>query len=348
MRATLLYGERDIRLEEVPDPSIQLPTDAVVRVVAACVCGSDLWPYRGFGELDGPRRMGHEFIGTVEAVGSEVTALKPGDFVIAPWSISDGTCTNCANGITTSCNRMAVWGNVDYSGNLIDGAQAEFVRVALADGTLVKVPEAPDVDLIPHLLTLSDVMGTGHHAAVSAGVKEGSVVAVVGDGAVGLCGILASRRLGADRIIAFSRNPSRQALARQFGATDVLEERGRDATAAIKELLGGTKADSVLECVGTAESMSQAIGAARPGGGVGYVGAPNGAELTIGRLFMNNLTVAGGAAPVRAYLPELLEDVLAGELQPGSVFDLTLPLSDVAEAYNGMHERRAIKSLITP
>ncbi len=347
MRATMIYGPRDIRLEEVPDPTILSSTDAIVRVVASCVCGSDLWPYRAEDSAYEPRRIGHEFVGVVEEVGTDVATLTVGDFVIAPFSLCDGTCRNCLNGITTSCDHGAFWGSVDSEGRLVDGGQGEFVRVALADGTLVRTPETPDPEAIPHLLTLSDVMGTGHHAAISAGVSAGSVVAVVGDGAVGQCAILASRRLGAERIIAFSRHPNRQALAREFGATDVLTERGKQATTAIKELLNGAKPDSVLECVGTAESMGQAIGCTRPGGRVGYVGVPNGGDLPIGRLFTNNIGVNGGVAPVRAYLPELLDDVLADRLAPGRVFDMTLPLSDVADAYRAMDERRAIKALLT-
>lgn len=349
MRATLIYGTRDIRLEEVPDPAVQLPTDAVVRVVASCVCGSDLWPYRGVQRTSEPHRIGHEFVGIVEDVGRAVSTVSPGDFVIAPFAISDGTCRNCRNGITTSCEHGGWWGAPDESGLAVDGGQGERVRVPQADGTLVATSDQPEPVLVPSLLTLSDVMGTGHHAAVSAEVGAGSTVAVVGDGAVGLCAVLAAARLGAERIIAMSRNPERADLARDFGATDVVAERGREGAAAVKELLGGIGADAVLECVGTQQSMAQALGCTRPGGHVGYVGVPaGGPELPIQKMFGANLNVAGGVAPVRAYLPELLTDVLAGTIDPGRVFDAEMPLSDVAQAYAAMDERRAIKVLLRP
>jgi len=349
MRATLIHGPRDIRLEDVPDPEVSRPSDALVRVVASCVCGSDLWPYRGVSPTRKPRRIGHEFVGTVEDVGADVTSVRVGDFVIAPFVISDGTCVHCRNGITTSCDNGEGWGSEDADGLVVDGGQGELVRVPLADGTLVATPEPPDADLVPALLALSDVMGTGHHAAVSAGVGRGSTVVVVGDGAVGLCGVLAARRLGADRVIAMSRHADRQAIAREFGATDIVEERGDEGVARIEDLLDGIGADSVLECVGTKESMQQAIDAARPGGRVGYVGVPaGGPKLPIQQLFGTNVGVAGGVAPVRAYLPELLAEVLDGTLRPGGVFDVELPLSEVAEAYAAMDERRAIKVLLRP
>jgi hypothetical protein len=349
MRATVIHGTRDIRLENVDDPRIQRPTDAVVRVVAACVCGSDLWPYRGVRQITRPRRIGHEFVGVVEETGSEVGTVRPGDFVIAPFVLSDGTCVNCRNGITTSCRGGGSWGAPDRDGLLVDGGQGEFVRVALADGTLVATPEMPNPALVPGLLALSDVMGTGHHAAVSAHVRPGSAVAVVGDGAVGLCGVIAAKRLGAARIVVFSRHVARQKLALEFGATDIIAERGADGAARLTELLGGIGADAVLECVGTKESMQQAIDATRPGGYVGYVGVPaGGPELPIGQLFANNVNVAGGVAPVRTYLPELLGEVLDGTIDPGKVFDLEVPLDEVAEAYAAMDERRAVKSLIRP
>jgi hypothetical protein len=349
MRATVIHGTRDIRLENVDDPRIQRPTDAVVRVVAACVCGSDLWPYRGVRQITRPRRIGHEFVGVVEETGSEVGTVRPGDFVIAPFVLSDGTCVNCRNGITTSCRGGGSWGAPDRDGLLVDAGQGEFVRVALADGTLVATPEMPDPALVPSLLTLSDVMGTGHHAAVAAHVGPGSTVAVVGDGAVGLCGVIAAKRLGAARIVVFSRHIARQKLALEFGATDVIAERGDDGVTRLTELLGGIGADAVLECVGTRESMQQAIDATRPGGCVGYVGAPHGGpELPIRQLFSGNINVAGGVAPVRTYLPELLGDVLAGTIDPGRVFDLEVPLDEVTEAYAAMDERRAVKSLIRP
>jgi threonine dehydrogenase-like Zn-dependent dehydrogenase len=349
MKATLIYGPRDIRLEQVPDPGIQLPTDALVRVVASCVCGSDLWPYRGITPTNEPRRIGHEFVGLVEEVGNEVTTLRRGDFVIAPFVVSDSTCINCRSGITTSCLHGANWGGRDEWGYAVDGGQGEAVRVPLADGTLVATPGQPDPALIPSLLALSDVMGTGHHAAVAAGVGPGSSVVVVGDGAVGLCAVLAAKRLGAERIIAMSRHPRRRALAEEFGATDLVSERGAEGAAKIKEMLGGIGADAVLECVGTAESMQQAIDSTRPGGRVGYVGVPSGgAELPIRQMFNNNINVSGGVAPVRVYLPELLREVLEGRIEPGRVFDLELPLDEVAEAYAAMDERRAIKTLLRP
>jgi len=349
VRATLIHAPRDIRLETVPDPRVLRPTDAVVRVVAACVCGSDLWPYRGVRPTAEPHRIGHEFVGVVEEVGADVRTVRPGGFVIAPFAISDGTCVHCRNGITTSCERGSAWGGPDAEGLLADGGQGEAVRVPLADGTLVATPEVPDDALVPSLLTLSDVLVTGHHAAVIAGVRPGSVVAVVGDGAVGLCAVLAARRLGAERVVAFSRHADRQALARDLGATDVVAERGEEGVAALLELLGGIGADAVLECVGTKESMAQALGSTRPGGAVGYVGVPaGGPELPAGQIFSNNLTVAGGVAPVRAYLPELLPEVLDGSLDAGRVFDLELPLSGVAEAYAAMDERRAVKALLRP
>jgi hypothetical protein len=349
VRATLIHAPRDIRLEDLPDPVLRLPGDAVVRVVASCVCGSDLWPYRGVTETAEPHRIGHEFVGVVEEVGAEVATLRSGDFVIAPFALSDNTCVHCKNGVHTSCAHGAWWGGEDEQGLPIDGGQGEFVRVPMADGTLVATPTQPDDSLIPSLLTLSDVMGTGHHAALAAGAGPGQSVVVVGDGAVGLCGVLAARRLGAERVIAMSRHKDRQEVARAFGATDIVEQRGAEGVAAVHELLGGIGADSVLECVGTAESMQQAIDAARPGGRVGYVGVPaGGAQLPIEQLFSSNIRVGGGVAPVRAYLDGLLPDVLSGAIDPGRVFDLELPLSDVAEAYRAMDERRSIKTLLRP
>ena len=349
MRATVLHGPRDIRLETVPDPEIRRPTDALVRVEAACVCGSDLWPYRGIAAIDGPTRIGHELVGTVEEVGGDVRSVKPGDFVIAPFAISDNTCVHCRHGVHTSCENGAWWGSQDREGLPVDGGQGEWVRVPLADGTLVRTPERPDADMIPGLLTLADVMGTGHHAALAAGVGPGSTVAVVGDGAVGLCGVLAAKRLGAERIVAMSRHAPRQAIAREFGATDVIAERGKEGVAILKEALGGIGADAVLECVGTKDSMAQAIASARPGGRVGYVGVPHGGpELPVPKLFSRNIGVGGGVAPVRAYLEELLEDVLERRIDPGRVFDLELPLAEVAEAYAAMDERRTVKPLLRP
>jgi hypothetical protein len=318
-------------------------------VVASCVCGSDLWPYRGVNTPESPKRIGHEFVGVVEEVGGDVRTVRTGDFVIAPFAASDGTCVHCRNGVQTSCAHGAWWGGEDEFGLPVDGGQGEYVRVPMADGTLVATPGVPDESLVPSLLTLSDVMGTGHHAALAAEVKPGSTVVVVGDGAVGLCAVLAANRLGAERIIAMSRHADRQELARVFGATDIVAERGAEGVARVQELLGGIGADAVLECVGTEESMQQSLDSTRPGGRVGYVGVPNGGpELPIRKMFGDNIAVGGGVAPVRAYLPELLSDVLAGAIDPGRVFDLELPLDKVAEGYAAMDERRSIKTLLRP
>ncbi len=347
MRASVIHGARDVRLEEVPDPRVLRPRDAVVRVVASCVCGSDLWPYRGVTETSAPSRIGHEFVGVVEDVGSEVTTVRPGEFVIAPFAISDNTCVHCRNRVHTSCANGAWWGSEDQHGLPIDAGQGEAVRVPLADGTLVATPEPPEADLVPSLLTLSDVFPTGHHAAVAARVSAGDQVVVVGDGAVGLCAVLAAARLGAERVIAMSRHAPRQELARTFGATDVVAERGAEGVERVLELLGGVGADAVLECVGTKESMQQALDTARPGGRVGFVGVPNGGpELPIRQMFSTNVSVGGGVAPVRAYLDELLPEVLERRIDPGRVFDLEVPLDRVGEAYAAMDERRAIKALL--
>jgi threonine dehydrogenase-like Zn-dependent dehydrogenase len=349
VRATLIHAARDIRVEDLPDPTVQRPGDAVVRVVASCVCGSDLWPYRGVTETSKPSRIGHEFIGVVEDIGADVSTLRTGDFVIAPFALSDNTCVHCRNGVHTSCANGLWWGGRDGDDLQIDAGQGQRVRVPLADGTLVATPGQPDEALIPNLLTLSDVMGTGHHAALSAGVGPGRTAVVVGDGAVGLCGVLAARRLGAERVVAMSRHPDRQKVALEFGATDIVEQRGAEGVARVEDLLGGIGADCVLECVGTKESMQQAIDAARPGGRVGYVGVPaGGAELTISDMFSRNVSAGGGVAPVRAYLDELLPEVWSGAIQPGKVFDLELGLEDVAEAYRAMDERRSIKTLLRP
>lgn len=342
-----MYGAGDVRLETVEKPRIQDAGDALVRITASCVCGSDLHPYRrglGGGAL---KRAGHEFIGIVEEIGAGVRHLRPGDFVIAPFAISDNVCVNCTNGITTSCIHGSFWGGTDHNGFANDGGQGEYARVPLADGTLVRVDDQPSDEMVPHLLTLSDVMGTGYHAATTANVRPGSVVVVVGDGAVGLCGILAAQLRGAERIVAMSRNPARQAIARQFGATDIVETRGDHGVAEIAELLGVPGADSVLECVGTEQSMNQAVAVTRPGGTVGFVGAPSG-TLPTGAMFGRNLHYAGGVAPVRAYLPQLLELVLDGSLRPGAVFDRVLPLESVAEAYRLMDDREAIKVMLRP
>jgi threonine dehydrogenase-like Zn-dependent dehydrogenase len=348
MKATILHAPGDIRVEEVPDPQVQKPTDALVRVTAACVCGSDLWPYRGINEVRRPRRIGHEFVGIVEEVGAEVRSLRPGDFVIAPFLYSDNTCPHCQVGMQSACANGGGWGHKDADGLMVDAGQGEYVRVPLADGTLVATREVPDDDLVPSLLTLSDVMGTGWHAAVSAGVREGDTVVVVGDGAVGLCGVLAASRMGAERIIAMSRHQQRQLIARDFGATDLVATRGEEGEAEVLELTAGVGADAVLECVGTGEAMATAIAVARPGATVGYVGVPHGVELPIGDMFGRNVAVAGGVAPVRQYLPQLRDDVLAEVVIPGVVFDHKVPLERAAEAYAAMDERRAVKSLIRP
>ncbi|GAA2234781.1 alcohol dehydrogenase catalytic domain-containing protein [Kitasatospora cystarginea] len=342
MRATVIHGPNDIRIEEVPDPRIQRPTDAVVRVVNACICGSDLWAYRGVAAREAGQRIGHEFLGVVEEVGSEVSDFKPGDFVVAPFVWSDGTCDFCREGLHTSCPEGGFWGQVGY-----DGGQGEAVRVPYADGTLVRLPKeaAGDEKLLPGLLALSDVMSTGHHAAVSAGVKAGATVAVVGDGAVGLCGVLAAHRLGAGRIIALGRHQVRTDIARRFGATDVVAERGEAAIEAVKELTKGQGAHAVLEAVGTEESMRTAISVARDGGAVGYVGVPHGgsAGVDIGQMFGRNISLNGGVAPARAYIPELLPDVLSGAIEPGLVFDRTVDLAGVPDGYRAMDERTALK-----
>ncbi|MFE0654610.1 zinc-dependent alcohol dehydrogenase family protein [Streptomyces sp. NPDC059534] len=342
MRATMIYGPNDIRIEEVPDPVVRKPTDAVVRVVNACICGSDLWAYRGVASRTAGQRIGHEFLGIVEAVGSEVRDVRPGDFVVAPFVWSDGTCDYCREGLHTSCPQGGFWGEVGS-----DGGQGEAVRVPFADGTLVKLPKetAGEEKLLPGLLALSDVMSTGHHAAIAARVRPGSTVAVVGDGAVGLCGVLAAQRLGASRIIALGRHEQRTAIARSFGATDVVAERGEAAIEAVKELTGGQGADAVLEAVGTEESMHTAISIARDGGAVGYVGVPHGgsAGVDISQMFGRNVTLAGGVAPARAYIPELLPDVLSGAIDPGLVFDRTVGLDGVPEGYRAMDNRTALK-----
>ncbi|WP_330230273.1 zinc-dependent alcohol dehydrogenase family protein [Nocardia sp. NBC_00508] len=349
MRAAVLHGPRDVRIEQVPDPRIERPTDAIVRVVAACVCGSDLWSYRGIQQVPEPTRMGHEFVGVVEEIGAEIDTVRPGQFVIAPMHASDGICVHCRNRVPFFCPRRAHWGATDEYGLFVDGGQGEAVRVPMADGTLVALPEQPDPALIPDLLALCDVMGTGYHAALCAGVTRGSTVAVVGDGAVGLCAVLAVRRLGAERVIAMSSHAERQKLARVFGASDVVTKRGADGAAQVVELLGGVGADAVLECVGTKESLQQAIDATRPGGRVGYVGLPHGSpELPVQQLFLANISVRGGLASSRDYITELLPSVLDGSIEPGRVFDLVLDLDAVAGGYAAMDQRRSIKALLRP
>ena len=341
MRAAIFAGPGRVEVGERPDPVIAAPTDAVVRVVLGCVCGSDLWYYRGLSPHElGP--IGHEFIGVVEQVGADVNAVAEGDLVIAPFTYSDGTCPHCRAGVTSQCANGGSFGN-----HGIDGGQGEAVRVPLAEGTLVPVPgSGHSPETMRSLLALSDVMCTGHHAAVSGGVRPGSVAAVVGDGAVGLCAVLASKRLGAERIISLSRNPARQALARAFGATDIVAERGDAATQAVMELTDGVGVDSALECVGTGQSMATAFAIARPGSIIGAVGAPHGVEVPIEAVIFRNIGLRGGVAPARVYIPELLDDVLMGHIDPGRVFDFDTDLEHVAEAYAAMDERRAIKSLL--
>jgi threonine dehydrogenase-like Zn-dependent dehydrogenase len=338
MRGTVLYGPRDVRFEERAAPTIIKPTDAVIAMSSTCICGSDLWPYRGINPITEPTPMGHEYCGIVEEVGRAVTSIKRGQFVIGSFFASDNTCPHCHAGYQTSCQHK------EY----VVGAQAPLLRVPLADGTLVATRDVPSGDLIPSLLALSDVMGTGWFAADAANVKPGMTVAVVGDGAVGLLGVLAAKQMDAERIIAMSRHASRQQLAREFGATDIVTERGEDGIVRIKELTKGVGADAVLECVGTQESMMQAIRSTRPGGSVGYVGVPHGVELEGEELFYAHVRLHGGPAPVRRYLPEMIDLVFNGTINPGKVFDLTLPLDQVADGYRAMDERRAIKTLLRP
>ncbi|MCW2682130.1 MAG: putative Zn-containing alcohol dehydrogenase [Blastococcus sp.] len=346
MRATQLDAVRTIALHGVPDPVVQQPSDVVVRVTASCICGSDLHPYRGTMPSAFPQLIGHEFIGVVEETGADVRTLAVGDLVIAPFTTSCGACASCRRGITSSCVLGAGWGRPDRAGAQLDGGQGERVRVPLADGTLVPVRDRGDAT-DGDLLTLSDVMATGHHAAVTSGVGPGSTVVVVGDGAVGLCAIAAARRLGAERIVAMSRHADRQAMALELGATDIVAERGKDGVASVRSLVGRDGADAVCECVGTQESLDTAVTLARPGGRVGVVGIPAG-QVPFGKLFVKNVGLAGGVAPVRSYLPGLLADVVAGSLRPGLVFDLELPLDEVAEGYRAMDERRAVKVLLRP
>ena len=338
MRVTTLHGTRDIRLEDHPDLTIDAPTDAIVRVVASCICGSDLWPYRGENDITPGDPIGHEIVGVVEEVGAEVKEFKAGDFVIAPFCHCDNSCPVCLKGMQAACQNLG----------FTTGGQAEYARVNFADGSLVKTSGTPDAAQIPALLALADVMATGWHAAVSARVQKGDTVVVVGDGAVGLCGVLAARQLGAEQIIAMSRHEPRQAVARTFGATGIIAERGKEGAQAVLELTNGIGADAVLECVGTNDAMRTALRAARPGAMVGFVGVPHGVELPVNAMFGRNVGIAGGMAPVRKYLPDLLERTLAGDIDPSPVFDLTLPLDQVAEGYRAMDERRAIKVLLEP
>ena len=344
MKATVMYSAGDVRIENVSDASIAKPTDAVVRVTRACICGSDLWPYRGMAANEAGRRMGHEAIGVVEAIGAEVRTLKVGNLVVMPFAFSDGTCAFCHEGLHTACIHGGFFGTGEVA-----GAQAEAVRVPLADGTLFVLPVGEDHELMPSLLTLSDVMGTGHHAAVAAKVGPGKTVAVVGDGAVGLCGVIAAKRLGAERIIIVGQHPDRIALARDFGATDVVSERGDKAVERVRELTGGHGAHSVLECVGHGQSMQIAIEIARAGGAVGRVGVPQDETMPASLpAFYRNITVSGGPAPVRAYMTELLPDVLEGRIEPGRVFDRVIGLNEVPDGYRAMNDRTAIKVMVKP
>ena len=338
MQGAVLHGPGDVRYDERPDPGIINATDAIIRMSVSCICGSDLWPYRGLNPAGGPAPMGHEYCGIVEETGRNVTSIRRGQFVIGSFAASDNTCPHCRAGYQTSCAHRE-W---------ITGAQAPLLRVPMADGTLVATAEVPSPDLVPSFLAVSDVLGTGWFAADAANVKPGSTVVVVGDGAVGLLGVLSAKQMGAERIIAMSRHETRQRLAREFGATDIVTERGDMGSERIKELTKGIGADSVLECVGTQESMWQAIRAARPGGYVSYVGVPHGVTLDGAALFFTHVHLHGGPAPVRRYLPDLIERVQSGKIDPGKVFDLTLPLDQVAEGYRAMDERRAIKALLQP
>jgi threonine dehydrogenase-like Zn-dependent dehydrogenase len=341
MKATIFKGKNDVELADRPDPVIQQPTDATVRVVRGCVCGSDLWYFRGIN----PHKVGtigHEHIGVIEKVGGGVKGLKPGDFVIAPFTYNDGTCPACQTGFQSNCVHGEPFGNGDT-----DGGQGEYTRVPFADATLVKVPGTNFTDQqLASFTALSDVMSTGYHAAVSAGVKDGDTVAVVGDGAVGLCAVIAAKKLGAKQIIVLSRNPARQKVAKEFGATDIIEERGGDAVEKIMELTNGAGVEAALECVGSEESISTCVGATRAGGMIGAVGVPNYKNFNYQDIFWKNVGIRGGVAPARQYIPELLQDVLDGKINPGRVFDLTVELKDIKEAYAAMDQRRAIKSLL--
>jgi threonine dehydrogenase-like Zn-dependent dehydrogenase len=338
MQGAVLYGARDVRFEDRAEPAIINSTDAIISLPVTCICGSDLWPYRGINPVGAPSAMGHEYCGFVEEVGRDVKTVTPGQFVIGSFFASDNTCPHCAAGYQTSCQQRQP----------VVGAQAPRMRVPLADGTLVATRDVPQSDMVPSMLALSDVMGTGWFAAEAANVKPGATVVVVGDGAVGLLGVLSAKQMGAERIIAMSRHESRQKLAREFGATDIVTERGDAGIERIKELTKGVGADSVLECVGTQESMQQSIQSTRAGGSVGYVGVPHGVMLDGADLFFRHVRLLGGPAPVRRYLPELIGLVFNGTINPGKVFDLTLPLAQVAEGYRAMDERQAIKTLLRP
>ncbi|MGW9557532.1 zinc-binding dehydrogenase [Nocardiopsis sp. NPDC055551] len=347
MRATLMYKAGDVRVENVPDSRIKHPTDALVRVTASCVCGSDLHPYHSMSADQGPARMGHELIGVVEEIGSQVSTLTRGDLVVSPFAISDNTCRFCQEGLHTSCSHHEA-GFLD--GVADEGGQAEAIRVPLADGTLVKLPVAPDSALIPSLLTLADVLGTGYHAAKAAGVAPGQSVTVIGDGAVGLMAVLSAKRLGAEQVVLMGRHQARTDLGREFGATDVVAERGQEGIARVRELTGGHGSHAVLEAVGHVPAYEQAVGVVRPGGVISRVGVPQYEEAPIGfaSLFRHNIRLAGGPAPVRAYIEELLPDILDGTIEPGRVFDATTDLAGVPAGYKDMDDRKSLKVLITP
>ncbi|MFF4492014.1 zinc-dependent alcohol dehydrogenase family protein [Streptomyces sp. NPDC001544] len=338
MRGAVIHAPGDVRFETLGDPKILKPTDAIIRTAVTCVCGSDLWPWRGLDSTDEAHPMGHEYVGFVEEVGAGVTAVKPGQFVVGSFATSDNTCANCLAGFQSNC--------VDRE--FMSTCQAEYIRIPNAQGTLVATDEVPGEEFWPGLLAVSDVMGTGWWAADAAEVEPGSTAVVVGDGAVGLCAVIAAKERGAERIIVMSRHESRQKLAREFGATHIVTERGEEGVARIKDLTDGIGADAVLECVGTAQAMQQALHAARPGGGVGFVGVPHGVQVDGQELFFSHVGLRGGPAPVRRYLPDLIDRVLTGRIDPGKVFDLTLPLEQVAEGYKAMDERRAIKALLKP
>lgn len=344
MRATVMHKAGDVRIETIPDAGLKEPTDAVIRITRACICGSDLWPYN-LGPVPGGQRMGHEAVGIVEEVGRDVHRVKRGDVVIMPFACSDGSCAFCHEHLPTACIHVGFFG----SGRDLDGAQAEALRVPQADGTLFVVPAGADEALMPSLLTLSDVMGTGHHAAVVAKAGPGHTAAVIGDGAVGICGVLAARRLGAERIIIMGRHPDRVALAKDFGATDVVSERDQAGVARVTELTGGFGAHSILECVGTDKAMDTAVAIARPGGSIGRVGVPHYEAIPQSLpAFYKNVTVGGGPAPTLTYIPDLLPDVLEGRINPGRVFDRTVDLDGVPEGYREMNERRSIKVMVRP
>ncbi|WP_345499813.1 zinc-dependent alcohol dehydrogenase family protein [Nocardia callitridis] len=340
MRGAVIYAPGDVRVEDRDMPTIEQPTDAVIKLSATCVCGSDLWEYRGINPVERPTPMGHEYVGVVQEVGKDVTSVRPGQFVVGSFMASDNTCAICRSGYQSRCVQVKPIG--------ANGAQAEYLRVPLADGTLVATPDTPDDAMVPALLAASDVLGTGWFGAHAAAVDKGKTVVVVGDGAVGLMGVLAAKHLGAERIIAMSRHESRQTLARAFGATDIVAERGDDGVQQVKELTEGLGAHSVIEAVGTQESMSQAIRSSRAGGHVGFVGVSHGVELPGEELFYSAVHLHGGPAPVRQYLPELIDLILGDHIAPDAVFDLTLPLAKAAEGYRAMDERRAIKTLLRP